>query len=224
LGGVFWSFLKIDINMVINIIPFWQGLVGLLGFGFFLFVFFLLFLVYIFFAVNARKTPQFKTELFRAWLLGLVFLWITILALPTFFQFTKVIINPNGSWQLKNGLGFTIHTFAPDEPRRVEMFTRKVFLSGNSARSFKNANLYILTDKKIYRSWTGIDHVIQKSADQIFDIIYATSPGIVVSQNKTSPVLFEAWLQRAKYGIYGLLGISLLASWIVDKIWKKEKK
>ena len=206
--------------MMIYVVPFWESLVGLMLFGFFAFTFFLLLAVYISFAFDARKTPEFKESLFRVWLLFLVFIWMSILTVPRFFEFTTVITNADGSWKIKNGFGITFHTFKPDEPRKVTMYTRDVFWSGGSARNFKNATIYIVTDKKVYRSWTEGPTVIEQAYNRLLDEREKFGDRIPVAENNSSPIGFEENLQKLKYVVYALLGSSLFISWVLEKIKK----
>jgi len=206
---------------VVNIISSWQGWVGLILATFFSFALFAIFLQYFLFTFYSKTKQEKRENGYRSLLVFLVSAWMGILFIPPFFEFSKVYILSDGTWKLKNGLNITLKTLKVDEPRSVKMNTKKVFWYGGSQRQFNAANVYVITDKKIYGSFTDLPDSINNSAKKLEESI--AKYHLPESNNTNSPIKFVQVLQQIKYVIYGLLALALFIPEILKKIWPNKK-
>lgn len=205
---------------VVNIISSWQGWVGLILATFFSFALFAIFLQYFLFTFYSKTKQEKRENGYRSLLMFLVCCWMGILIVPSFFEFSKVYILSDGTWKLKNGWNITLKTLKPNDPRSIKIYTKKVFWTGPS-RQFTAANVYIVTNKKIYSSATDLPNTLENSTQKLKNSI--TKFKIPSSNNITSPIKFAQTLQQIKYVIYGLLALTLLIPEILKKIWPNKK-
>lgn len=204
---------------MIKIVSSWESILGLTIFAFFLFVFIALSATFVVFAISAKKGLR-RQSVYQAILLLLVSLWMGIIMVPSFFEFTKVNVSPDGTWILKNGWGITLGKLPKEMSRRVEVYQKQVTWYGSSYRRYKAANIYVITDKNIYSSWTILPDQAEELSGRFQDLIEIQN--IPSSQNQHIPYLVEKRLQQIKFAIYGMFIVVVIVPFVLPK--KKENE
>ncbi len=203
---------------IINFISSIQGFLWLIGGFIFLLFFIIILVVNISFAFSPDQQTERKKNVFNVILLTLFLGWISMLFVPGFFDVAQIKLE-DGRWTLKNGLRIPVGSLTYDIPRRVELYSRKVISSGAGIAQFTTYNVYIITDKKVYKSWFvsySEAGAIQKQLKQSME-----KNSIPLSSREYSPIRQQQIFQKIRYGILIMLGSLIFIPEIVKKLKKK---
>jgi hypothetical protein len=187
----------------------WAGS-GLFIFALFLFIFLSTSFAFVVLAIKPKVVGWSRREgIFYALIVICFSAIMSSIFLPYFCEFTTLTITETGSWKLKNGWGITLVTIAESQPRRVLYGSEHVTWYGKAYESYDTSRLYVVTDKRIYPSWTeNNEQKIKSILNDLTAVIEQNN--LPISTNETKPFSMYQALQYVRYGLWGVLMVIML--------------